>query len=61
MYTQVIRTPLAETALDKIAKENFGEMVKGVVDLKRNIMALGGELHADAEAILLKDVPPITR
>ena len=29
-------------------------MVKFVVDLKKNEMALGGELHADAETILIE-------
>jgi hypothetical protein len=32
----------------------FGEMVKYVVDVRREIIAIGGELHADAEAILLE-------
>lgn len=30
-------------------------MIKFVVDIKREIVALGGELHADAEEILLRD------
>lgn len=29
-------------------------MVKGVVDIEKAIMALGGELHADEEAFLLE-------
>lgn len=29
-------------------------MVKGVVDIEKGIMALGGELHADEEAFLLE-------
>ncbi|OGX08404.1 MAG: hypothetical protein A2Z88_02185 [Omnitrophica WOR_2 bacterium GWA2_47_8] len=52
---QIIRQPLTLNELNKIAQENHGEMAKGVVDLGRKIMALGGELHADAEAVLLKD------
>jgi hypothetical protein len=30
-------------------------MVKYVVDLERRLVAVGGELHADAEALLLED------
>jgi len=30
-------------------------MVKGVVDVKQKIIALGGELHADAEGVLLRN------
>ncbi len=31
----------------------FGEMVKYVVDVDRRIAAIGGELHSDAEQLLL--------
>lgn len=33
----------------------FEEVIKYVVDVERGIIALGGELHADAEAILIED------
>ena len=29
-------------------------MAKAVVDIQRGVMAIGGELHADAEAVLLE-------
>jgi Protein of unknown function (DUF5674) len=32
----------------------FGDMVKYVVDLERQVAAVGGELHADAEQLLLE-------
>ena len=32
----------------------FEDMVKLVVDVRRGIAAVGGELHADAEAVLLE-------
>ena len=32
----------------------FGDMVKLVVDVRRRVIAIGGELHADAEALLLE-------
>lgn len=31
----------------------FGDMVKYVVDIERRIAAVGGQLHADAEQLLL--------
>lgn len=37
-----------------IAKETYGEMVKAVADIERGIMAIGGEWHADSEAMLLE-------
>ncbi len=55
MKIQIIRQPVTIKILQDIAEDNFGEMAKGVVDLRKKIMALGGELHADAEAVLLQE------
>ena len=33
----------------------FEDMVKFVVDIERRVAAVGGELHADEEALLLED------
>ena len=44
---------LREKLLDHL--QHFGEMVKFVVDIEKEILALGGELHADCEDLLLKD------
>jgi len=45
--------PLAD--LDALAKTGFGDLVKAVVDIERGVMAVGGELHSDEEALLLDD------
>lgn len=39
----------------ELAANTFGDMVKGVVDIDREIIALDAELHADLEALLLED------
>lgn len=39
--------------IKQIADATFGDMAKAVVDIERHVMAVGGELHADAEALLL--------
>ena len=36
-----------------MAKQQFGDMVKAVVDVEQRIMTIGGELHSDEEAVLL--------
>jgi uncharacterized protein DUF5674 len=41
--------------LVQLAAEGFGEMVKAVVDVSRGLMAVGGELHSDEEALLIED------
>ncbi len=40
--------------LKEIARSGFGDMVKGVVDTRRQLLALDAELHADLEALLLE-------
>lgn len=55
MNVQLVRSRIDHAALIKLAKESYGEMIKGVVDVTREIVALGGELHADAQAALLQD------
>lgn len=38
-----------------MAVERFGDMVKGVVDLRRGILLLDADMHADQEAELLDE------
>ncbi len=54
MDITIIKSKISKQELEKVAKENYGEMTKGVIDIKQKIIALGGELHADAEAVLLE-------
>jgi hypothetical protein len=52
---ELITAPITLQRLKEIAEKRFGDMVKGVVDIEQEIMALGGELHADEEAYLLEN------
>lgn len=52
---EIVREPIALVRVLQLAENLFGDLVKGVVDVERGIMAIGGELHADEEAILLDD------
>jgi len=51
----ILRAPVARDVLRRLVDDGFGDMVKYVVDLEREVLALGGQLHADAEALLLED------
>jgi len=51
---ELITAPITLLRLKEIAEKRFGDMVKGVVDVEKQIMVLGGELHADEEAFLLE-------
>lgn len=55
MKIEIIREPISKEKLKESAKELFGDFVKAVVDIQKNIMAIGGELHADEERVLLED------
>jgi hypothetical protein len=51
----IVRTPIPFSAIVAAAQSPFGDMVKAAVDVGRGVMALGGELHSDEEALLLED------
>jgi len=53
MDITIIRNAVTRHELNDMAKEQFGDMVKAVVDVDQGIMAIGGELHSDEEAMLL--------
>ena len=53
MEIRIIKKPISKEELKELAKEGFGDVVKAVVDVEQEIMAVGGELHADEEILLM--------
>lgn len=51
---KIFREPVALDIVKQLAEVTFGDFVKGVVDVEKKILGLGGELHADIEAVLLE-------
>ena len=51
----IVTAIITRKVLEDLAGERFGDMVKAVVDIDRGVMAIGGELHADEEQMLLED------
>jgi len=49
----VITEGISLSALKALAERRFGDMVKVVVDVDAEVMAIGAELHADEESLLL--------
>ena len=49
----VLERSIAPVELRRVVDLYFGDMVKIVVDIRRRVAAVGGELHADAEQVLL--------
>lgn len=56
MEVKIIKNPITKQELIDIAKEQFGELVKAVVDIEQGIMAIGGEMHADEETVLMERI-----
>ncbi|MGV8124590.1 MAG: DUF5674 family protein [Candidatus Xenobiia bacterium LiM19] len=52
---RIIRRKIKNRKLREFLDKPFTEMVKCVVDIERKVVALGGELHVDAEQLLLED------
>ncbi len=52
---KIIADTLSFSDLKKLATDRFGDMVKAVVDIDLEIIALDAELHSDLEAALLEN------
>jgi uncharacterized protein DUF5674 len=52
---RIICDPILLADVRELADRGFGDMVKASVDIARGVMAIGGELHSDEEALLLVD------
>jgi hypothetical protein len=50
----IVERRMDRLELVRLVQLFFGDMVKYVVDLERRVAAVGGELHADAEQLLLE-------
>ncbi len=49
-----VESRLDRAELRRLVERHFEDMVKYVVDVVRGVAAVGGELHADEEALLLE-------
>ena len=52
---QIVRKILTLDELKQMAADTFGNMVKAVIDVDRELIAVDAELHSDLEALLLED------
>lgn len=49
----IVERRLEPSELARLVHLYFGDMIKYVVDVERRVAAVGGQLHADAEQLLL--------
>ena len=52
---RIITETLSINDLKKMAADMFGDIVKAVIDIDRELIAVDAELHSDLEARLLED------
>jgi len=55
MIIKLINQKITESELREIAKDFYIVMIKGVVDVERGILAMGGEYHIDANIVLIEN------
>jgi len=54
MDIRIINQPMSIKVVAQMAETQFGDMIKAAVDVQQEVMALGGDLHADEEQLLLE-------
>jgi hypothetical protein len=52
MEIKIIKEKISLEEVKKMAEEQYNNMIKAVVDIEKEIMAIGGELHSDANELL---------
>lgn len=51
---QIIKKSIKTEELIRMAKKMYGDLVKAVVDVAKEIMVVDADLHADEEALLIE-------
>jgi len=54
MEIKIVKGSINKEELLAMARGQFGDLVKAAVDVEQGIMAVGGEMHADEEVILME-------
>jgi len=50
----IVKDNISLDEVKKIAENQYGNMLKAVVDIEKETIAVGGELHADAAELLIE-------
>ncbi|MHB0936076.1 MAG: DUF5674 family protein [Armatimonadota bacterium] len=50
----IVETTVSRGELQRLASQTFGDLVKAVVDVEKEILVIDAELHADEEDFLLE-------
>lgn len=51
----ILDKPITREELSTLAENFYGDMIKGVVDVEKELLAIDAELHSDLEGMLLRE------
>ena len=54
METWIVTEGITREKLRVLAHEQYGTVIKAVVDVEQNIMGVGGEVHVDIQSLLIE-------
>ncbi|MBI2630657.1 hypothetical protein HYW73_00375 [Candidatus Nomurabacteria bacterium] len=54
METRIVKNKISRRDLKALAHEQYGDIIKAVVDAAQEIMGVGGELHVDIQSLLIE-------
>lgn len=54
METRIVKERITKNELRTLAHEQYGDLIKAVVDVEQKIMGVGGELHVDIQSLLIE-------
>lgn len=54
METRIVKEVITREELRALAREQYGDLIKAVVDVAQGIMGVGGELHIDIQSLLIE-------
>ena len=54
METRRVKDAITRAELRALAHEQYGDIIKAVVDVNTGVVGVGGELHVDIQSILIE-------
>ena len=54
MKTKIVKNKITRGELKALAHEQYGDIIKAVVDVSQEILGVGGELHIDIQSLLIE-------
>ena len=55
MKTRIVKNRISRGELKALAREQYVDIIKAVIDIRQEIMGVGGELHVDIQSILIEE------